>query len=501
MKIAKIVIIILLMASGQTYTAPLDNVTSSALMPGDSAKFNMDFIDPFGLPIYDITLHARAGNSDNEYSTPMTHVDPDPRYLNTYEGSIQFNNPSGQIQYYGRVAGDTLVITQSYKNANDQFPPPPLLYVELAGDALNDTTPGTPGQWLDLTGAAITYSDTKIYGRLSNAGGGWPNNQGFTTYFLYGFFLANPDSVMMSGTAMIYGNIPFPFSFSPGLYSVNLADTSFSRIADISSNISDDYFQMACEIADLQSDPAWPVWPPEMGFIMAGGFTLTITLDTPSFNDYTYPSGFIPQTGFLNADSNNPPALDNIGFDIIPGLEITARCQYFDSDGNLPALRQLFFDRGVFDMGSLDHIYSDTAQFIHLMTWPGEGVHYYFFRFSDGADTIETAMDTLILTPNGVPDEPLPVTVSLEQNYPNPFNAQTVISFAVEQRAQIRLDIYDIAGRRVRSLFDGPVDAGERQIIWDGRDDTQSPVSSGIYFSVLKTLENSAISQKMLLIK
>ena len=151
----------LLILTGSIYAAPIENVVSSALMPGDSAIVNLDFIDPYGLPFYDAIIKARPSGATADSTIILSHAAPDPFYLTTFEGAMHFTNPAGPIQYYGRIAADTLVATQSYKNTSNQFPPASILYADLAPDAVGDTMSGTIGPWLDLTGTAATYSDTQ----------------------------------------------------------------------------------------------------------------------------------------------------------------------------------------------------------------------------------------------------------------------------------------------------------------------------------------------------
>lgn len=85
---------------------------------------------------------------------------------------------------------------------------------------------------------------------------------------------------------------------------------------------------------------------------------------------------------------------------------------------------------------------------------------------------------------------PLPRAVRLNQNIPNPFNPSTTISFdipgTVGAKQTAVLTVYDLRGRRVRTLMDSKVDPGSYQIHWDGRNDRGESVSSGIYFYTLK---------------
>ena len=499
MKFFLLVALIFTMAIGFASAAPLSNVRSSALMAGDSAKFNLDFIDPFGLPFYDVMVKARPNNAASDSTIMMSHTDIDPRYLNTYEGTGHFSNPSGPIQFYGRIASDTLVMTQSYFNSANQFPPAQILYAPLAPDPAGDTMNGAAGNWLDLTGSAVTYSSTRLFVELSNAGGTWPQNSGFTTYFVYAVYLYNPDTLGLTATAMIYGNIPL--LLTPGLYHVNLADTSFSRISSINSQVSSGKLHLACNLSDLQSDPNFPSWPPESGHVIIGGFTMTITLGTPQFNDYSYPSSFVPETGYLVTTGNGAPQVSNPTFDIIQNISVNVNCDYYDPNGDLPIIRQLLFDRGVFDMGSLDHNYGDTASFNNLLTWPGDGDHVYYFRFSDGVNVIETPMDTVNFDQQGVINPPLPITMRLEQNYPNPFNAETRISYTIEQPGRVSLAIYAIDGRLVRNLVEKYMDGGTHDITWNGKNSDGHAVVSGEYFYRLSVDNQGSETRRMILLK
>jgi hypothetical protein len=95
---------------------------------------------------------------------------------------------------------------------------------------------------------------------------------------------------------------------------------------------------------------------------------------------------------------------------------------------------------------------------------------------------------------------PAPVN-RLEQNYPNPFNPQTTIAFSIKQRARVRIDVYNVAGQRVRSLLDETRAAGSyTDVRWDGTDAAGSPVASGVYFYRLAAADFSQ-TRKMVLLK
>jgi hypothetical protein len=77
----------------------------------------------------------------------------------------------------------------------------------------------------------------------------------------------------------------------------------------------------------------------------------------------------------------------------------------------------------------------------------------------------------------GVPRE-----FALEQNYPNPFNPSTRISYALPVESRVRIHVYDIGGRLIRTLVDGVQTAGHLSVEWDGRNGAGGAVGSGVYF-------------------
>lgn len=74
-----------------------------------------------------------------------------------------------------------------------------------------------------------------------------------------------------------------------------------------------------------------------------------------------------------------------------------------------------------------------------------------------------------------------PKRFELKQNYPNPFNPTTPITLSLPEDVAVNLQIYDITGRKVRSLVNEQLPAGVHQIAWDGRNDDGAQVSSGVY--------------------
>ncbi len=92
------------------------------------------------------------------------------------------------------------------------------------------------------------------------------------------------------------------------------------------------------------------------------------------------------------------------------------------------------------------------------------------------------------------------LTISVTQllsNYPNPFNPATTIKFNIEQNEQVKIEIYNLKGQKIRQFS---IPEGQHSVIWDGTDENDQQVSSGIYFYKLKSGCYTS-TKKMILIK
>ncbi len=90
-------------------------------------------------------------------------------------------------------------------------------------------------------------------------------------------------------------------------------------------------------------------------------------------------------------------------------------------------------------------------------------------------------------TPVEIIHAPTPESFTLHQNYPNPFNPETRIQFDLKATAKVELAIYDLTGKRVRTLISETMSAGRYSVSWDGRNEQGKLMPSGIYFYRLKT--------------
>ncbi|MEW5701765.1 MAG: T9SS type A sorting domain-containing protein [Candidatus Zixiibacteriota bacterium] len=94
----------------------------------------------------------------------------------------------------------------------------------------------------------------------------------------------------------------------------------------------------------------------------------------------------------------------------------------------------------------------------------------------------------------------VPTTYALDQNYPNPFNAGTVVRFALPHDSKVRLEVFNVLGRKVRTLLNEFRPLGVYAVDWDGTDDRGKPLSTGVYFYRIQT-EDYTNTRSMLILK
>jgi len=136
--------------------------------------------------------------------------------------------------------------------------------------------------------------------------------------------------------------------------------------------------------------------------------------------------------------------------------------------------------------------YADTP------TEEGNYGYYVIVRYESNEESAASETVYLDFT-DGSPSD-VPTANSLVGNYPNPFNPVTQIKFAIKERGNVKLEIYDIRGRKVKDLVNGTLDAGSHSETWRGDNNLGNSVGSGIYFYKLRAGRYTS-TKKMLLMK
>ena len=132
---------------------------------------------------------------------------------------------------------------------------------------------------------------------------------------------------------------------------------------------------------------------------------------------------------------------------------------------------------------------------------PGRGTFYYKLQDIDlqGRNSFHGPVSAA-LTSVDVDKSTIPDRYSLSQNYPNPFNPETNIEYALPKTGFVTITIYDINGQLVRKLVSEQKPAGYHSIRWDGRNNSGTKVTSGLYFYFFKSQDFSQ-TKKMILMK
>ena len=127
-------------------------------------------------------------------------------------------------------------------------------------------------------------------------------------------------------------------------------------------------------------------------------------------------------------------------------------------------------------------------------------IYYRLVAYDDGGNASErsVAIDITVLWADlgiAIPDE-----FAIHQNYPNPFNPVTTLRYDLPEQGHVRITIYDMLGRDVKTLINEYQDPGYRSIIWDATNDYGKSVSAGMYLYQLQAGEYMEV-RKMVLVK
>ncbi len=113
-------------------------------------------------------------------------------------------------------------------------------------------------------------------------------------------------------------------------------------------------------------------------------------------------------------------------------------------------------------------------------------------------DTLRVALMAFVQSGTSVPDEG-ELAFSVGRCSPNPFRGGTALALTLPSDTDVSVAIYDVAGRRVRTLVSGTLPRGVHEIAWDGRDRGGAKVSAGVYFYRVKAGEVEELRTAVLL--
>jgi surface protein len=115
-----------------------------------------------------------------------------------------------------------------------------------------------------------------------------------------------------------------------------------------------------------------------------------------------------------------------------------------------------------------------------------QGSYEYWITAVDSAGNESDASDIAAAVLSSSEQVTLPTVFALEQNYPNPFNPSTQIRYAIPEQSMVTISIYDMMGRKVRTLIQGNISAGYHTTVWNATNDKGLPVGAGMYIYTIR---------------
>jgi len=138
---------------------------------------------------------------------------------------------------------------------------------------------------------------------------------------------------------------------------------------------------------------------------------------------------------------------------------------------------------------------SSRAKYIFIDMGVESGLTYAY-RLSDvnteGKITQHTSLSIKLNT--------LPELTEMQNAFPNPFNPETRIGYKLAKSGRVNIVVYDMLGRKVRTLVDSRQTAGSYNIFWNGKDEKGTRAATGSYLVVLKTADGTK-TQKVSIVK
>ncbi len=192
-------------------------------------------------------------------------------------------------------------------------------------------------------------------------------------------------------------------------------------------------------------------------------------------DDYALPVELVVFTakgdyGFIDLNWETASEIDNLGFELERKLVEDDNFEIIASYRTSPELE---------GQGSVS--YSTAYNYRDSTVIPEKEYMYRLIQYDYNG-----AFERLPLTPSATAKIPLPTKYELAQNYPNPFNGETSIKFSLPVNTKITLDIYNALGQKVKTLIDNNfLDAGYYNFKWNGTNNNNIAVASGVYFYVL----------------
>ena len=190
--------------------------------------------------------------------------------------------------------------------------------------------------------------------------------------------------------------------------------------------------------------------------------------------------------GVVTATFTNTDGLEEIKYTLLDNFTVTGEPDDFTRNGD------------TWTAGDLQNP-PTTAVFDLTQTTIGDPSTYFAIAASTCPTQDDGQLEVNFDPVHELPPD-APTAMQFAGNAPNPFGDRTTIEFALPEQADVTLAVYDMMGRRVATLVDGPARAGTHQIPWNGRAGNGQVLASGVYLLRLTTAEQ-AFTKRMTLVR
>ena len=154
---------------------------------------------------------------------------------------------------------------------------------------------------------------------------------------------------------------------------------------------------------------------------------------------------------------------------------------------------------------SASYVFSELLEDTTLTVMLEDNSQYYWGVVAMDSDGFmigsnNNTPNTLVIGTLSIDEDLIPEVFALHQNFPNPFNPVTTIRYDVPFESNVHIQIFDILGRKVSTLVNEYQTPGFKSIVWNGLDQTGSPVGAGVYFYIIDA-GSFHQTKKMILLK
>ncbi len=188
----------------------------------------------------------------------------------------------------------------------------------------------------------------------------------------------------------------------------------------------------------------------------------------------------------INNDSISDLIINTFTYMEGTGVLIYSGCPSFD----------LNYDLSIIDDTTFQHGFANQKVF----DFNGDGYNDIFFQTFNSLDSSRTIQAYSIVEIQEAQNNTRPYMDLQLSNYPNPFNPTTTISYSLPEEGNVCIEVYNIKGQKVKQLINKNQESGYHTIKWNGTDQNNKNVGSGVYFYKVKT-EKSSLINKMIMLK